>query len=107
MLIRRNPGKPEVFPVFLIRYTDEIGKASMIGTRRERMKDVNVMQMGLPGYVATIKVDRRPLPFPIDDFGFVLRPDRPLLVPLREMSKGTEWPHIRKIIIKNASSAKR
>ena len=96
ILINRDPADPHVFPVFLTRYTDDIGMGSMIGTHRERMHGVNVFHMGLPGYVATIKVDKRPLPLPIGKL--VLQPGRPLMVGLRQMNGGTEWPAIKRII---------
>jgi hypothetical protein len=71
----------------------------MIGAHRQRMDGLNVFHLGLPGYVATIKVDKRPPPQGIGRL--VLQPGSPLIVGLRQMSTGTEWPSIQKIILNN------
>jgi hypothetical protein len=104
MLANRDPGDAGVFPVFLTRYTDDVGMGSMIGTHRQRMHGVNVFHMGLPGYVATIKVDKRPLPLPIGRL--VLQPGHPLIVGLRQMNTGTEWPSIKRIISNSVKDRK-
>jgi hypothetical protein len=81
MLLDKNPGPTEEFPVFIVRLIDEVGSATLRGTERVMRHGVNVYHLGLPGYVAEIKVDSRPTPLPLGPR--VLAPDKPLIVALR------------------------
>lgn len=96
MIRRKDPGEPTEFTTYIYRYEDEVGSAAMIGTRRERHFGRNVYNMGLPGFIAVIKVDQQPIPIPVGDL--VVRPNSPLIIGLRRMHEGDEWPHVTKIL---------
>lgn len=95
MILRKDPGDPTMFPTFIWRYEDDVGSSTMIGTRRERLHDRNVYNLGLPGFVVVIKVDRQPIPIPLGQL--VLSPDAPLVIGLRRMDQGNEWSFVTKI----------
>jgi hypothetical protein len=95
MLLRKDPGPPETFPIFLHRYIDDIGAHCMVGTLPGRLKGLRVYNLGLPGYLAVIKVDKRSIPIAIGPE--VLRPRAPLMVRLRRMDKEPEWKSIKRL----------
>jgi hypothetical protein len=95
MLLCQDPGPPETFPIFLHRYIDDIGAHCMVDTQPGRLKGLKVFNLGLPGYLAVIKVDQRPIPIAIGPE--VLRPGAPLMVRLRRMDKEREWQFIKQI----------
>ena len=96
MILRKDPGDPTMFPTFIWRYEDDVGSSTMLGTRREHLHDRNVYNLGLPGFVAVVKVDRRPVPIPLSKL--VLTPDAPLVIGLRRMDQEDEWGFVTKII---------
>jgi hypothetical protein len=55
-LLHEDPGGVEDFAVFIYRYVDELGRSTMLGTRAERLDGIKVYNVGLPGYLAVIKV---------------------------------------------------
>jgi hypothetical protein len=78
MLLDKNPGRTDEFPVFIVRLTDEVGSSTIRGTERWNRDGVNVYALGLPGYIAVIKVDSRPTPYPLGPR--VLAPKQPLTI---------------------------
>jgi hypothetical protein len=81
MLLDKNPGRADEFPVFIVRLTDEVGSGTIRGTERRNRDGVNVYDLGLPGYLAVMKVDSRPTPHPIGPR--VLAPKQPLMIGLK------------------------
>lgn len=105
MILRKDPGDPTMFPTFMWRYEDDVGSSTMLGTRRERLHDRNVYNLGLPGFVAVVKVDRRPVPIPLSKL--VLTPDAPLAIGLRRMDQEDEWGFVTKIIENRRNRSRR
>jgi hypothetical protein len=97
MILRKDPGEPTKFTTSILRYEDDVGSATMIGTRMERHHDRNVYTMGLPGFISVIKVDHQPIPIHLGG-ELVLRPNSPLIIGLRRMDKGNEWGFLTKIL---------
>ncbi len=95
LLKRKDPGDAGTFPVFLYRYIDDIGSKIMLGAHREKHMDLNVYNIGLPNYIAVIKVDTRSIP--IDVSGLVLQPNKPLIIAARQMQNEAEFQLITKI----------
>jgi len=95
MLLRNDPGPPETFPIVLHRYIDDFGAHCMVGTLPGREKGLRVYNVGLPGYLAIIKVDKCPISIATDA---VLRPEAPLVVILDRMEKNREWKFIKQIV---------
>jgi hypothetical protein len=81
MLLDKNPGSADAFPVFIVRLTDKVGSDTLRGTERRNREGVNVYDLGLPGYIAVIKVDKRPTPMPLGPR--VLDPKKPLTIGIR------------------------
>jgi len=96
ILLRQDPGLPETFPIFLHRYIDDIGAHCMVDTQPGRLKGLKVYNLGLPGYLAVIKVDQQPIPIAIGPE--VLRPGAPLMVRFRRMDKEREWQFVKQIV---------
>jgi hypothetical protein len=95
IILHRDPGGSTVFTTFVYRYEDYVGSSTMMGTHRERIHGINVYNLGLPGFVAVIKVDRQPVPIPLSQL--VLSPNSALVIGLRHMDKGNEWGFVTKI----------
>ena len=95
MLLRKDPGLPETFSIVLHRYIDDFGAHCMVDTQPGRQKDLKVYNMSLPGYLAIIKVDQRPIPAEISKL--ILRPNAPLIVILDRMPENHEWGLIKQI----------
>jgi hypothetical protein len=102
MLRQGNPGDFLTFPVLLCRYVDNIGKDVMIGAHYERILDsgVNAVNIGLPGYIAVIKVDNRPLPKIVGQ-DLILQPNKPLIIGARNMLYSRELSSVEKIFHSN------
>jgi hypothetical protein len=81
MILAGDPGAPETFAVTLARF-DHPAYRGVFDPHRERFGDgINYVRFYLSGFVAHLKVDRRPPP----DFlsGLVVRPGAPIRVPIR------------------------
>jgi len=96
MLLRKDPGPPETFSIVLHRYIDDFGAHCMVDTQPGRQKDLKVYNMSLPGYLAIIKVDQRPISAEISKV--ILRPEAPLIVILDRMNENSEWKFIEPIV---------
>lgn len=82
MLRDKNPGLAAEFPIVLFRLIDEVGSGLMIGTKPHKEFGRNGYYLGLPGYVAVIKVDKRPISKPLGPR--VLAPGKPLMIGLTD-----------------------
>jgi hypothetical protein len=98
-LSEKDPGVPEDFAVFIYRYVDEFGSGMTLGTRPERLNGIKVYNVGLPGYLAVIKVDGRGLPLPVGPL--VLARGKPLFIGIRDMRKNSELPFVQRIVVGN------
>jgi hypothetical protein len=67
----------------------------MLATRPERLHGVKVYNVGLPGYLAVIKVDGQGLPLPVGPL--VLARGKPLFIGVLDMRKGAELPFVQQI----------
>jgi hypothetical protein len=88
MLLDRNPGRTDQFPVLIFRLTDKIGSETLRGTERRKRHGVNVYDLGLPGYICIIKVDAQPTPLPLGPR--VLAPKEPLVIGLKKSNYSLE-----------------
>jgi len=106
-LLDKDPGTAKDFPVFIYRYLDDVGAFTILETRPERLLAMRVYNVGLPGYIGVVKVDRQPLPIAIGPL--VLKPNGPLFIGLRDMQREPEWRLVQQIFGNQQprSSAKR
>lgn len=56
-LLHNSAGEATDFAVFVYRYIDQFGSSMMIETRPTRLDGIKVYNVGMPGYLAVIKVD--------------------------------------------------
>jgi hypothetical protein len=94
-LLHEDPGGVEDFAVFIYRYVDELGRSTMLGTRAERLDGIKVYNVGLPGYLAVIKVDGQRLPLPVGPL--VLACGKPLTIGVRDMRREPESRFVKRI----------
>ena len=64
MILRKDPGEPNVLSVALLQLTGYIGTQSMLGTKRAQ-RQPTVYNVGLPGFIAAIKVCKPVIPHPL------------------------------------------
>lgn len=94
MIAAREPGEPTRFAVVLARF-DAPGYTAMLDPHPDRYDGVNYLRFYLAGFVAYIKVDRRP---PIEPLaGFILRPDTPITVLRRSAREGKDGVVMREL----------
>lgn len=94
-LLHEDPGGAEDFAVFIYRYVDELGRSTMLGTRAERLEGIKVYNVGLPGYLAVVKVDDQRLPLPVGPL--VLARGKPLTIGVRDMRREPESRFVKRI----------
>ena len=83
MLINKDPGTFDTFPIYVARVFGYVASSSMIATKRSKQNGVNIYNLGLPGYCAVIKIDHRPLP--LFSGPTVLDPTKPLTLLLQHL----------------------
>lgn len=77
MILDNDPGKPEAFAVTLSRF-DHPAYRGIFDPHPERFDSINYVRFYLAGFVAHIKVDRRP---PLDFLsGLILKDGAPIIV---------------------------
>jgi hypothetical protein len=100
MIIESDPGNEDSFSVSLARWSDHdiesgIGRGILSPWRR-RFSGINFYNFYFAfGFLATIKVDRRPVPHQLRHS--ILNPNTPLYVYILQFSKSKEIKHIHKI----------
>jgi hypothetical protein len=89
MVLNCDPGDAETFAVALTKYEDPLGTV-ILNPHRHRLDGINYCRFYLAGYQVYIKTDKKPSA----EFLKVLvfRPDGSLIVLLRDLRKGKEFP---------------
>ena len=95
MILNGDPGDPETFAVCLAKFDDPLGTI-MLDPHCERWFGINYCRFYLAGYVTYIKVDKRPPAEFMDDF--ILAPNRPLLVILRNLRASKEFQLMKQLV---------
>jgi hypothetical protein len=94
MLKVEDPGPPETFAVTLARF-DHPAYSAILDPHPERWLGVNYVRFYLAGFVAHIKVDRRPSPELLS--AFVIRDSLPIVVVRRDERAGKDAAVMRDI----------
>jgi hypothetical protein len=92
MIQNEEPGKPEDYSVYIVRFTHhgDFHRAVMTPQRQRRGDDrVSFWHFYLPGYMCGIKVDERPTPSPFSRI--ILRPNEPLRVLVMKFDETQEY----------------
>jgi hypothetical protein len=96
MLLAKEPGAPDMFSVAWLQLTDYVGSGTALGTSPARYKNATIYNLGLPGFVAVIKVGQQQHPHPLQPA--IMTPDSPLIIGLKEHRLEDDWkPAFRKI----------
>lgn len=96
MIVAGEPGPPDRFAVILGRF-DAPSYSAMLDPHPDRYNGVNYVRFYLAGFVAYIKVDRRPPQDPLA--AFILRPDVPIAVVLRSAREGKDGAVMRELAL--------
>lgn len=96
MIAKTEPGAPDTFAVTLARFA-EPAYTGMLDPHPDRYNGVNYVRFYLAGFVAYIKVDRRPPPDPLSDF--IVRDDGPITVLLRSAKDSKDAAVMRDIAL--------
>ena len=88
MILKGDPGDPDTFSIMVAKSEDSLGTI-VLNPHPERWRDINYYRFYLAGYMAYIKVDRRPAP---DGMGEIaLNPEKPLVIILRELKTSKDF----------------
>lgn len=92
MIRAGTPGEPEDFAAVFAKF-DGPFETFQLDPHFERYDGINFYRIYLSRYVISVKVDHRPPPALFDIF--VLRPDRPLCIALRNLRRSSELSLLR------------
>lgn len=87
MILSNSPKDQDTFGVALAKFEHPLGRV-MLDPDRTRYFDISYCRLYLAGYIAYVKVDKRPAPGFLQDFQ--LAPGRPLVVILRDFKTSNE-----------------
>jgi len=104
MLAERRAGTPEEFSVTLCKLTGPFNQV-FLDPHLNRMNGVNVCQIYFGGYVAYIKVDKRPTPHPFSDS--ILRPESVLRIVTRDMRESKHEMRVVGKIVQSPQNARK
>jgi hypothetical protein len=94
MILKGDPGDPDTFATLMAKCEDRLGQI-VLNPHPERWWEVNCYHFYLSGYVAYIKVDRRPAP---DFMGeLALNPEKPLIIIVRDLKTRNDFKAIQNI----------
>jgi hypothetical protein len=94
MILTGDPGAPETFAVTLSRF-DHRAYRGIFDPHRDRFAGINYVRFYLAGFVAHIKVDRRPPPVFLSDL--IVRAGTPIVVLLRSARHSKDAVAMREI----------
>jgi hypothetical protein len=101
MILKGDPADPDTFAIMMAKCEDRLGTI-VLNPHPERRWDINYYRFYLAGYMAYIKVDRRPAPEFMGELA--LDPERPLIIILRELRTSKDFKvmqHIaRSVVVK-------
>lgn len=95
MILRADPGDEDTFSSILCQWDDPLAEHFLLYPHRQRYEDINYIRCYLNSYVVEIKVDKRAT----SEFNknFMLKPDKPLGVIIRELKISHEYEVMRAI----------
>jgi len=89
MLIAKNPGPPDTLSVAWLQLTDYVGSRVALGTQPVRHGNSTIYNVGLPGFVAVVKVGKNHFPHPFQSL--IMMPERPLVFGLKKNVLENDW----------------
>jgi hypothetical protein len=91
MIHNKDPGEPQEYAVFIVRFTHHNDAHRSVMVHRQRWGDDRVAFwcFYLGGYMAAVKVDQRLTPSPLSKL--ILRPSEPLKVFVMKFAETPEY----------------
>ena len=94
MILKGDPGDPDTFAIVMSKCEDQLGPI-VLNPQPERWDEINYYRFFLAGYMAYIKVDRRPAS---DVMGkLALNPEKPLIIILRALRTNKDFKVMKNI----------
>jgi hypothetical protein len=94
-ILLKDAGGQFDFPILITRFTDKLGSVTMLGANPLKIDGVNLIVFGLPGYLITIKLDRRPFREGIKRH--YMAPNQPLHVKYERIDRGPAATLMRRV----------
>jgi len=94
-IMNGNPGDSEDFSVVVSRFNHSLAKGTL-DPHMYQNSGVNYIRFYLAGYMADMKVDRKPTPNPLSQI--TMAENRPLYIICRDFTKSKELELIKKLI---------
>jgi hypothetical protein len=91
---KRDPGTPEDFSVTIAKFDHPLG-TTILDPHPQKNDHINYYRFYLGSYVAYIKSDKRKTPSPFASF--MMTPNEPLRIIVRDLERSKELPLIQKI----------
>jgi hypothetical protein len=94
MILNEDPGNPQEFAVILARFED-VEITAMLDPHPEKFDGISFCRFYLSGFVAYIKVDKRPTPSFLT--GLRLQDDKPLIIVARSLQNSPDGRVMREL----------
>ena len=94
MILKGDPGDPDTFAIMMTKCEDRLGPI-VLNPLPERWDEINYYRFFLAGYMAYIKVDRRPAPHFMSVLA--LDPEKPLIIFLRALRTSKDFKVMKNI----------
>lgn len=102
MIQKDNPGGINDFLVVIRKFIDDLGKNFLMDPYKTKVDGINFYRFYLgAGYEFNIKVDKRNIEESDSLYMIALKPESPLYIQFRELSKSKEFPILKDILLKN------
>jgi len=95
MILEGDPGDPDTFAIMMAKCEDRLGTI-VLNPHPERWWKVNYYRFYVAGYVAYIKVDRRPAPDVMGELA--LDPEKPLIIIVRYLRTNKDFKVLKYIV---------
>lgn len=95
-LLRNDPGSPDQFAIIISKFNYDSKMIPLLDPQRSRYDGVNVYKIYFYGYMSLVKVDKRSYFDTLEPF--VVRPDRNIIVLLRDYRNSKEFSLMRKVV---------
>lgn len=104
MILNNDPGDKNRFSIIITKFDNESIGTAMLNPHKEKLEEINYYSFYLGGFKVFIKVDKRDSSEFMKDF--ILTPDGPLYVVVRDFRGSSEFKLMKKIARLNESRRK-
>lgn len=104
MILNNDPGDKNYFSVILTKFDNQSIATAMLNPQREKLEEINYYSIYLGGFKVFIKIDNREASELMKNF--MLAPNSPLYVVIRDFRESSEFKIMQKIARLNDSRRK-